>query len=150
MVSTKTRFIIFFAAKGGGALYSQQKQDLELIMIRSWAPYCKLQAQIEEVGKTTRPFRFDLKQILYDYTAEVTNKFKELDLIECLKNYGWRFVTFTRSGDQNHPKEKERQRQHGCWGAFTNSWEKKRSKRQRRKGKIDPSECRVPKNSKER
>ena len=150
MVSTKTRFIIFFAAKGGGALYSQQKQDLELIMIRSWAPYCKLQAQIEEVGKTTRPFRFDLKQILYDYTAEVTNKFKELDLIECLKNYGWRFVTFTRCGDQNHPKEKERQRQHGCWGAFTNSWEKKRSKRQRRKGKIDPSECRVPKNSKER
>ena len=61
---------------------------------------------MKRVGKTTRPFRFDLKQILYDYTAEVTNKFKELDLIECLKNYGWRFVTFTRSGDQNHPKEK--------------------------------------------
>ena len=113
MVSTKIRLIIFFAAKGGEALYTQQKQDLELIMIRSWAPYCKIQAQIEEGGKTTRPFRYDLNQILYDYTAEVTNKFKELDLIEYLKNYGWRFLTSTRSGDQNHPKEKEMQRQNG-------------------------------------
>ena len=82
MVNTKTRFIIFFAAKGGGALYSQQKQDLELIMIRSWAPYCKLQAQIEEVGKTTRWFWYDLNLIPYDYTVEVTNRFKGLDLVD--------------------------------------------------------------------
>ena len=48
---------------------------------------------MKKVGKTTRPFRYDLNQILYGYTVEVTNKFKGLDLIECLKNYGWRFVT---------------------------------------------------------
>ena len=48
---------------------------------------------MKKVGKTTRPFRYDLNQISYDYTVEVTNKFKELDLIECLKNYGQRFVT---------------------------------------------------------
>ena len=49
---------------------------------------------MKKVGKTTRPFRFDLNQIPYDYTVEVTNRFKGLDLIEeYLKNYGWRFIT---------------------------------------------------------
>ena len=47
-------------------------------------------------GKTTRPFRYDLNQISYDYTVEVTNRFKGLDLIEFLKNYGQRFVTLYR------------------------------------------------------
>ena len=50
---------------------------------------------MKKVGKTTRPFRYDLNQIPYDYTVEVTNRFKELDLIECLKNYGQRFVQET-------------------------------------------------------
>ena len=48
---------------------------------------------MKKVGKTTRPFRYDLNQIPYNYTVEVTNRFKGLDLIECFKNYGWRFVT---------------------------------------------------------
>ena len=53
--------------------------------------------------------------------------------------------------DLNSPKFKEIQEDKMIvWGGFTNSWEKKRSERQRRKGKISPSECRVPKNSKER
>ena len=47
----------------------------------------------KKVGKTTRPFRYDLNQIPYDCTVEVTNRFKGLDLIECLKNYSQRFVT---------------------------------------------------------
>ena len=51
----------------------------------------------KKVGKTTRPFRYDLNQIPCDYTLEVTNRFKGLDLIECLKNYGQRFVTFYRT-----------------------------------------------------
>ena len=46
-----------------------------------------------KVGKTTRPFRYDVNQIPYDYTVEVRNRFKGLDLIECLMNYGLRFVT---------------------------------------------------------
>ena len=49
-----------------------------------------------KVGKTTRPFRYDLNQIPYDYTMEVRNRFKGLDLIESLKNYGWRFVILYR------------------------------------------------------
>ena len=50
-------------------------------------------SNLKKVGKTTRPIRYDLNQIPYDYTEEVTDRFKELDVIECLKNYGWRFVT---------------------------------------------------------
>ena len=50
-------------------------------------------SELKKVGKTTRPFRYDLNQIPHDYTVEVTNRFKGLDLIECLKNYGWRFIT---------------------------------------------------------
>ena len=46
--------------------------------------------------KITRPFRYDLNQIHHDYTVEGTNRFKEVDLIECLKNYGWRFITLYR------------------------------------------------------
>ena len=53
----------------------------------------KFRFKLKKIGKTTRPFRYDLNQISYDYTVEVTNRFKGLDLIEYLKNYGWRFVT---------------------------------------------------------
>ena len=48
------------------------------------------------MGKTTEPFRYDLNQNPNDYTVEVTNRFKGLDLIECLKNYGQRFMTLYR------------------------------------------------------
>ena len=56
----------------------------------------KLRLKLKKVGKTTRPFSYDLNQIPYSYTVEVTNRFKGLDLIECLKNYGQRFMTFYR------------------------------------------------------
>ena len=56
----------------------------------------KFRLKLKKVGKTTRPFRYDLNQNPYNYTVEVTNRFKGLDLIECLKNYGWRFVTLYR------------------------------------------------------
>ena len=53
----------------------------------------KFRLKLKKVQKITRPFRYDLNQIPYDYTVKVTNRFKELDLIECLKNYGQRFMT---------------------------------------------------------
>ena len=56
----------------------------------------KFRLKLKKVGKTSRPFKYDLNQIPYDYTVEVTNRFKGLDLIECLKNYGWRFITLYR------------------------------------------------------
>ena len=57
----------------------------------------KFRLKLKKAGKTTRPFRYDLNQIPYDYTVEVTNRFKGLDLIDkCLKNYGQRFMTLYR------------------------------------------------------
>ena len=52
--------------------------------------------KLKKVGKTARPFSYDLNQIPYDYTVEVTNRFKGLDLTECLKKYVWRFITLYR------------------------------------------------------
>ena len=57
----------------------------------------KFRLKLKKEGKTIRPFRYDLNQIPYDYTVEVTNRFKGLDLIEFLKNYGQRFMILYRS-----------------------------------------------------
>ena len=62
---------------------------------------------MKKEGKTTRPFRYDLNQIPNDYTVEVTNRFKGLDLIECLKNYGQRFMILCRGTYQDHPQKKK-------------------------------------------
>ena len=81
MVYTEIRLIIFFSAKDGEALYSQKKKrpgtgcgsDHELLI-------AKFRLKLKKLGKTTRPFRYDLNQIPYDYTVEVRNRFKGLDL----------------------------------------------------------------------
>ena len=70
---------------------------------------------MKKVGKTTRPFRYDLNQIPYDYTVEVTNRFKGFDLIECLKNYGRRFVTlYRRQRSRPSPRKRNAKRQNDC------------------------------------
>ena len=111
----------------------------------------KLRLKLKKIGKTTRPFRYNLSQISYDYTVEVTNRVKRLDLTECLKNYGWRFVTlYRRQWSRPYPIKEMQNGKMFVWGGHTTSCEKRRSERQRRKGKIYPSECRVWKNSNER
>ena len=88
----------------------------------------KSRLKLKKVGKTTRPFQYDINQIPYDYTIEVTNRFKLLDLIECLKNYGWRFVTLHRRQWSRPSQRKKIQKvKIVAWGGLTNSWEKKRS-----------------------
>ena len=97
MVNTEIRLIIFFAKKRGRSSIQSVKSrlgadggsDHELLI-------AKFRLKLKKVGKTTRPFRYDLTQILYDYTVERTNRFKGLDLIKCLKNYGQRLVTLYR------------------------------------------------------
>ena len=96
--------IIFFVAKDGDALYSQQIRlgaDCESVHELLIA---KFRLKVKNVGETIRPFRYDLNQIPYDYTVEGRNRFKGLDLIECLRNYGWRFVTlYRRQGSRPSP-----------------------------------------------
>ena len=90
MVNTEIILIIFFAAKDGEALYSQQKQDWELTVaqiMNSLLPNSDLNWR--KSGKPTRPFRYDLNQIPYDYTVEVTNRFKGLDLIDRVPKELW-------------------------------------------------------------
>ena len=66
------------------------------LWLRSWLLIAKFRIKLKKVGKTTRPFSYDLNQIPYDHTVDVKSRFKGLDLIECLKNYGRRFVTLYR------------------------------------------------------
>ena len=104
MVNTEIRLIIFFAAKDGEALHSQQEEDRELTGSGHELLIAKFRLKLRKMEKTTRPFRYDLNQIPYDYTVEVRNRFKELDLIECLMNYGQRFVTlYRRQGSRPSP-----------------------------------------------
>ena len=115
MVNTEIRLIIFFAAKDGEALYRQQKQDQELTVAHHELLIVKFRLKLKKVGKTTRPFRYDLNQIPYDYTVKVRNRFKGLDLIECLMNYEQRFMTLYRRQDSRpSPRKKNAKKQSGC------------------------------------
>ena len=82
MANTEIRLIIVFAAKNGEALYSQQKQDWELTVAQIMNSLFPNSDKLKKVGKPTRPFRYDINQIPYDYTMEMRNRFKGLDLID--------------------------------------------------------------------
>ena len=103
----------------------------------------KFRLKLKRVGKTTRPFRYDLNQIPYDYTGKVRNRFKGLDLLDRVPDELWTEVhdIVQETGSKTiPPKKRNAKKQNGYLGGLTNSCEKKRSKKQRRKGKIYPSE----------
>ena len=111
----------------------------------------KFRLKLKKVEKTTRLFRYDLNQIPYDYAVEERNRFKGLDLIECLMDELWTDVhdIVQEAGSKTIPKKKKCKKVKWLSDKAL-SCEKKTSEKQRRKGKIYPFECRVPKNSKER
>ena len=98
---------IFFAAKDAEALYNQQKQDQELTVAQIMNSLFRL--KLKKVGKTTRPFRYDLNQILYDYTGEVKNRFQGLDLIDRAPDELWTEVRdiAQETGIKTIPMEKK-------------------------------------------
>ena len=110
MVNTEIRLIIFFAAKDGEALYSQQKtrpgvdcgSDHELLIT-------KFRLKLKKVGKTARPFRYDVNQISYDYTVKVRNRFKGLDQIDRVPDELWNEVhdIVQETGIKTIPMEKK-------------------------------------------
>ena len=98
----------------------------------------KFRIKLKKVRKTTRPFRYDLNQIPYDYTVKVRNRFRGLDLIECLMNYGRRFVTlYRRQGSRPSPWKRNAKK--AKWlseeALKIDVKEEKRSEKKRRKGK---------------
>ena len=139
MVNTEIRLIILFATKDGETLYSQQQKkrlgadcgsDHELLIV-------KFRLKLNKVGKTIRPFRYDLNQIPYNYTVEVRNRFRGLDLIDRVPDELWMVVhdIVQETGIETIPKKKK------CKKAKWLSEEdlqiaEKRNKKQRRKGKI--------------
>ena len=76
----------------------------------------KFRLKLKKVGKTTRPFRYDINQILYDYTVEVRNRFKGLDLIHRLPDELWMEVhdTLREIGIKTIPKKKKCKKENGC------------------------------------
>ena len=119
MVNTKIRLIIFFAAKDGEALYkvlsaktkpvANCSSDLDLLI-------AKIRLELKNVGKTSGPFRYDLNQILYNYTVEVRNRIKELDLIDRVPDELWMEVrdTVQETGIKTIPKKRNAKKQNGC------------------------------------
>ena len=101
---------------------------------------------MKKVEKTTRPFRYDLNQIPFDYTVEMRNRFKRLDLLERVPDELWMEVhdIVQEAGIRTIPKKKK------CKKAKWLSEEALQIAVKRSKGKIYPFECRVPKNSMER
>ena len=109
MVNIEIRLIILFAAKDGEALQSQQKQDQELTGSDHELLIAKFRLKLKKMEKTTRPFRYDLNQIPYDYTVEVRNRFKDLDLIDRVPDELWTEVrdTVQETGIKTIPVEKK-------------------------------------------
>ena len=111
MINTKIRLIIFFAAKDEEALYSQGADcgsDHELLI-------AKFRLKLKKIGKTARPFRYDFNQIPYDYTVEVRNRFKGLDLTDRMPDELWNEVhdIVQETGIKIIPKKKMQKRQNG-------------------------------------
>ena len=112
MVNTEIRLTIFFAAKDGEALYRQQKQDQELTGSDHELLIAKFRLKLKKVGKTTRPFRYDLNQIPYDYIVEVRNRFKGLGLIDRVPEQLWIEVCYIvqEAGIKTIPKKKKQKK----------------------------------------
>ena len=99
----------------------------------------KFRLKLKKVGKTARPFRYDLNQIPYDYTVEVRNRFKCLDLIDRVPDELWNELRdiVQETGIKTIPMEMKCEKSKmPVWGGLTNSCEKKRGEKPRRKGKI--------------
>ena len=151
MVNTEIRLIIFFAAKDGEAKTrpgGDCGSDHELLI-------AKFRLKLKKVGKTTRPFRYDLNQIPYDYTVEVRNRFKGLDLMDRVPDELWMEVRdiVQETGSKTIPKTKKCKK--AKWlseKALQIAVKRREVKSKGEKSSFSgiPVECRVPKNSKER
>ena len=116
-VNTEIRLIILFAAKGGEAVYSQQKQDLELTGSDHELLIAKFRLKLNKIGKTTRPFRYDLNKIPYDFTMQVMNRFKGLNLVDRMPEELWMTEDHNivqEAVTKTIPKKKKCKKVNGC------------------------------------
>ena len=111
MVNIEIRMTIFFTAKDREALYSLQKQDLELTVAQIMSSLLQ-NSDLKKVGKTTRPLRYDQNQIHFNYTVEVTNRLEGLDLIDRVPKELWK--GFHNIVPKPSPRKRHATRQNGC------------------------------------
>ena len=119
MINIKIRLTIFFAAKDGEALYSRKNKNWELTVPQITNSFiAKFGLKLNKVGKTARPFRYDLNQILYDYTVEVRNRFKGLDLIDTVPDELQTEVMtlYRRQGSRPSPWKRNAKKQNDSLG----------------------------------
>ena len=111
----------------------------------------KYRFKLKKVGKNTRPFRYDLDQIPYDYTVEVRDRFKGLDLIDRVPDELWTEVhdIVQETGIKTIPKKKECKKAKWLSEEALQIAVKRREAKSKREKEIYSLECRVPKNSKE-
>ena len=139
MVNTEIRLIISFSQRWRSSIQSAKTRlgadcgsDLELLI-------AKFRLKLKNVERTTRPFMYDLNQIPYDYTVEVRNRYKGLELIDRVPDELWNEVRdiVQETGIKTIPMEKKcKKSKMAVWGGLTNSCEKKRGEKQSRKEKI--------------
>ena len=109
------------------------------LWLTSWTPYSQFRLKLKKVGKTTRAFSYDINQIPYNYTVEVANRFKGIDLIECQKNYGLRFKTlYRRKLSRPSPRRRNAKSQIGCLKGLTNGWEKEENQKVKKESEDIP------------
>ena len=143
------------------SLYSLQRKMEKLYTVRKTRPGADCGSdhellianglKLKKVGKTTRPFRYDLNQIPYNFTVEVTNRFKGLDLIDRVPEELWMEVRDIVQEVVTKTIPRKNKCKRGKWLSEESlQIAEKRSKRQRRRGKIYPSKSIVPKNTKKR
>ena len=103
------------------------------LWLRWWASYCKFRFKSKKVGQTNRPFRYDLNQVSNDCTVEVMNRFKGLDLVHRVPEELWTEVhnILQEVVTKTIPKKEMKEGKMVVWGGLENSWEKKRSERER-------------------
>ena len=89
----KTNWLYPFQPKMEKLYTFSKNKTRSRLWLRSWTAYWKFRLKLKKVGESTRPLMYDPNKIPYEYIVEVKNRLKGLDLIECLKNYGRRFVT---------------------------------------------------------
>ena len=148
MINTKIKLIIVFAAEDGKVLTQSAKirpgadrgLDHKLFI-------AKFRLKLKKAGKTTRPFRYDLNQILFDYTVEVTNRFKGLDLIDRVPEKVWMEVHVIVQEAVIRIIPKKRKCKKAKW--LSEEVLQIAEKRRKAKGKGE-KECRIPKNGRER
>ena len=151
MVNTEIRLLISLQLKWISSLQSAKARlgadcgsDHEFLT-------AKFRFKMKKVGKTTRLFRNDLNQSPYDYTMEVTNKLKVLDLIDRVPKELWTEVCdiLQEAVIKTIPKKKKCKKAKWLFEEDLQIAEERReAKSKGKKGNINPSECRVPKSSK--